>query len=86
MCECYSAHIIQGLSDQNVGCFFKSKLLERTPLLVAGGVTDEGESPGETMQLILSLKDTMLAKNLSSLHVKCSCHHVGKYAKQAITS
>lgn len=56
MYECYSVQIMQGLSDQNAFCFFQSKLLEQTPLLVAGDVTNEGASPGETIRLILSLK------------------------------
>ncbi len=81
MYECYSVPVIQGLSDQNVSCSFKSKLLEQTPLLVTGGVTNESTSPDETMRL----KDSMLANKRSTFHLKYH-HHIGNYAKQAVTS
>lgn len=42
-CDCmsgfFSVHIIQGLSDHNVGSFLKSQLLEQTPFLLAACVT-----------------------------------------------
>lgn len=40
----------------------KVSFLEQTSLLFAGGVTDEGALPGETMRLILSLKGLSVGK------------------------